>query len=1243
METKAENLEKQRSSVKASITRIKNMVTDLMTPSELECRLGLLEAYFKQILSIQSTIENLNPDDAGRPSVEELCITTKAKIIDLMGDNYKRSGDSSFCVSTPLVSKSKLPTLHLPKFEGKYSTYKNFMGTFKQLVHSDGTLSDIERFNHLLHCLSGPALDTVRAFEITSENYNKAIKRLDERYNNKTLIFLEHISNIHNLASMKHSSAPQLRALVDNASAIYSSLKSLGSSDDISNAMLIHIVLSKVDAESSMKWKECIDFSSLPNWDNFAAVLERRCQYLESIESKSSSIQSSPSKQVEKRFISNRPQQRQLFFTQNQPKHCNFCKSSDHWSSLCAQFKALDVTSRFDTVKKLGLCINCFSSGHTVSNCSSKHQCKLCHQSHHTLLHRESTRADTSDQSLGAVNAHIDSASNGVILATALVLIRDRNGYFQVGRALLDSCSQVNLISERFASLLNLHRENTSVEISGVGASISKIKHVTDSTIRSRFNNFELNIQFLITNRISGYLPAENLNISEWNLPKIEFADEFFHRQQPIDMLIGTEHFFNILSGGQQSLGSNLPTLQESKLGWIVTGRYSTSQQSSACRSMITTANDLNLHKQMQFLWKLEDVKQSLSKWSKDQQACEHHFVANVKTLSSGRIEVKLPFKTHPSELGSSYNSALKRFFMLEKRLDQNDELKSQYVAFMEDYERLGHMSIVSKPALEFPHYFIPHHCVLRPTSSSTKLRVVFDASAKTTTQKSLNDLLFVGPTIQDDLLIQVLRFRMFKYALTGDVVKMYRMFSVHKSDRQFQQILWRASETQPIKVYQLNTITYGMAASPFLAIRSLHFLSDTYDTEYKIGASVLKNHFYVDDMLTGSNSVEELQQIHKEVSKILANGGLELAKIQSNCKSLHFEAANPKLLNLDESQLHSALGISWDSNKDIFCFAFKPKQTFSFLTKRTILSLTASIFDPMGLICPIIIIPRVLLQNLWLQKFDWDTEVPNDVKQSFNKCLEDLGNLQKLSVPRYVLDGTQKIFLHGFSDASIRAYGCCFYVTVTNEYNISSSTLFAAKCRVAPTKKRTLPQLELCGAHLLTLLYQKIAPLFITINPRVFLWTDSSVVLRWLQLHSSTLTTFVGNRISEMQEITHNCNWKHVPTAMNPADLISRGCSLEVLRESLWFQGPSFLVQDESKWPNSLANYDSAEVQSAVRKSVFKCDLKDNRIIELCNHTSSYLLTLRTVVILLRMIPVNRCKSIQTATLQRKAFLCIA
>lgn len=232
-----ESLQRQRASVKANVTRTKNLVNVTMSASELECRLSLVEAYFKQLLSIQSDIENLNPNDNARADIEELCILTKSKIIDIMGDNYKRATEASFAI--PASTNSKLPKLHLPNFDGKYASYKNFISTFRQLVHNDSSLSDIERFNHLLHCVSGQALDTIRAFEVTGENYNKAIKRLDERYNNKTLIFLEHISNIYELPSMEKPSAMQLRALIDNASAVYASLKSLGDEKDICNAMLI--------------------------------------------------------------------------------------------------------------------------------------------------------------------------------------------------------------------------------------------------------------------------------------------------------------------------------------------------------------------------------------------------------------------------------------------------------------------------------------------------------------------------------------------------------------------------------------------------------------------------------------------------------------------------------------------------------------------------------------------------------------------------------------------------------------------------------------------------------------------------------------------------------------------------------------------------------------------------------------------------------------------------------------------
>ncbi|XP_065362031.1 uncharacterized protein LOC135955606 [Calliphora vicina] len=646
-----------------------------------------------------------------------------------------------------------------------------------------------------------------------------------------------------------------------------------------------------------MKWKETIDFSTLPTWEEFTKVLERRCQYLESIDPQESSTNKLSTTNHNKRNGSRHQPQKHTFMTQVK-KNCIFCKRLDHWSSNCSQFRSMDSTSRFDTVKKLGACINCLSIGHNIANCTSKYRCKTCNLAHHTLLHRETPAVSTNSTVLSnpvnqaAVNTHMNNKSSSIILATAIILVSDSTG------------------------------GKISIDVSGVGGQASNMKYEVSSTVRSRFNSHESSLNLLITNRISGYLPSKNIDVSGWDFPQIDMADEFFYKQQPIDLLLGTEYFFDVLCSGKISLGENMPTFQETKVGWIVTGRYTPNTKQSIAKCMVSYSEPNDLDEQIKFLWQMEEVSPPANKWTAEQQLCESHFVSNVETNSQGRIVVKLPFKEHFSALGSSYNTALKRFHLLERRLTRDTNLKTQYMQFMYEYEQMGHMSLISNPNINTPHYFTPHHCVLRPNSTSTKLRVVFDASAVTSTEKSLNDILLVGPTIQDELFLQVLRFRLYKYALTGDITKMYRMFLVHESDRPFQQILWRSSETQPVSVYQLNTITYGMSASPFLAIRSLHFLADKFEGSHQTGATIIRNHFYVDDMITGANTIDELIKIKNEVVYILSKGGLELAKIQSNHPDFLSDDISPKNMNMEKLQIRSALGISWDAVKDNFLFA---------------------------------------------------------------------------------------------------------------------------------------------------------------------------------------------------------------------------------------------------------------------------------------------------------------------------------
>jgi len=182
------------------------------------------------------------------------------------------------------------------------------------------------------------------------------------------------------------------------------------------------------------------------------------------------------------------------------------------------------------------------------------------------------------------------------------------------------------------------------------------------------------------------------------------------------------------------------------------------------------------------------------------------------------------------------------------------------YSDFMQEYIDLGHMQPVDSFDSNQPHYVIPHHAVLRPDSSTTKLRVVFDASAKSSSGVSLNNILTVGPTIQQDLILTLLSFRLYRHALTADITKIYRQFIVDPQDRKFQLIWWRHNISDPLKLYQLNTVTYGLACAPFLAIRSLYFIAEKYRKEFCIGLEIISKEMHVDDLLTGSDCIEDLK-----------------------------------------------------------------------------------------------------------------------------------------------------------------------------------------------------------------------------------------------------------------------------------------------------------------------------------------------------------------------------------------------
>ena len=198
--------------------------------------------------------------------------------------------------------------------------------------------------------------------------------------------------------------------------------------------------------------------------------------------------------------------------------------------------------------------------------------------------------------------------------------------------------------------------------------------------------------------------------------------------------------------------------------------------------------------------------------------------------------------------------------------------------------------------------------------------------------------------------------------------------------------------------------------------------------------------------------------------------------------------------------------------------------------------------------------------------------------------------------------------------------YGCCLYTRIEGTAGNISFQLLTSKSRVAPTKKKSLPKLELCGALTLARLYDKVKGM-LSCNPtNIFLWTDSQIVIYWLKCHSATLSAFVGNRISEMQDLTSDVRWRHVPTNSNPADLVSRGCSVADLKASIWFKGPPFLYQDIILWPLAkVTSLDMEEVNKEKRKSAFVVVVESNYLLNMLSAYRSHILCLKIIAWMLR------------------------
>lgn len=1101
--------------------------------------------------------------------------------------------------------RGKLPDLKIPVFNGDYKKWRNFKDIFDTMIHNRSDMPMVEKMEYLKGYLEGEPNNLIKNYLLSSENYLAAYEVLEKRYNNKRKLFTIYVDNM--LKSLgKHATAEAVKELYDGISEGMTSIENMGIDNKSWGPLIVHLAINCLDQESralfEARYNDRENEDDIPQLEDFLNFLESRYRTLEILDP----MRSSSSNKIKANQVAEKKTPTSYSGNESKQSLCLKCEG-DHRLFMCPNFISLSVKSRYRFVKTLNICINCLYK-HKGKQCESKRTCKQCNKAHNTLLHfdKKSKDSTTNKDSTGNKASNIGHENktgdleSEEVLATAQVIIRDVHGFPVTVRVLIDTGAQANFITEGLVQKLRLPRIPYTSEITGIGKIKSHhVKHAVETNLEPVFpSGFDEHVVALILGKELTSTTPENY-ISEklpeaW--PTLQLADAAFRNPGEIDMILGISFFTKILLPEIHRSEKSKLIAMKTQIGWLILGETKRKVNSyMSVRSMICTKHTVE---NISRFWELEDIPEAATT-SNDDQYCENHFASTYKRLDDGRFVVMIPFKQSfsqvRSELQSSRNQALCRFYHLEEKFKKNHAFADQYRQFINEYIRLGHMKQVTFDKNQRDCYYLPHHAVLKPESSSTKLRVVFDASAKTKGNQSLNQLMLAGPRLQDDLSTILLRWRFHKFVVTADVEKMYRQILVAPEHSRYQRILWRDEPNEKIKEFELVTVTYGTTSAPYLAIKTLQQLALNDQHKFPVAANVALNDFYVDDVLTGADTVEKCSLLQKQLQQLLSGGGLSLRKWSSNddkiLKGINPEDINKEMLCLQDLEEKSikTLGLVWKPKEDEFTFKISCMKFLDIKkTKRNLCSDISRIFDPLGWISPFTVGTKVLFQKTWKLSLDWDDLLPEDIVSEWSLLHQHIHELEDIHIPRWINTcQNSHVELHGFCDSSKVAYAAAIYAKVTAPNGDTTVSLLMAKTKVAPIKQElTIPRLELSGALLLSKLYSYVRKTFNWEEKRFVSWCDSTIALSWIRGEPSKWNAFVSNRVNQVQQLTKNCQWRYVPTDDNPADCASRGISInQLINHELWWRGPRWLQGEEDGWPTNLLPVSASEDLPEVKR----------------------------------------------------------
>ena len=1172
-----------------------------------------------------------------------------------------------------------LPSPEVAKFKGDPIEYIPFIMAFEARIIPHIT-DHANRLYYLDQHLEGEPKDLIGGCMFMNDGYPEARQLLHQEYGDPYKISAAYVNKALEWPAVRSEDNHGLRSMSYFLTKCYSAMQSISHMSVLNHAPNMQALVQKLPVYLQNKWRDSASRIRKQTVNHQSASFKDLVDFIvcaaESANDPIYGKEALGKNQVKHILLKQQKQKQSSFVTNVTPtlvnqKLCTLCKKQ-HDLDDCAEFVRKSIEDKRAFIMEKRMCFGCYGFNHTSKGCLQKRICKTCGKRHPTAFHVQNFQFKTPSE---LQNAQTDNQGNTVssgmiststcytvsegslnVVFQAILPVKVRQG--SSGKtidtyALYDNGSTGCFITDHLKAELNATSTKSNLKLRTMhGVEFVETSSITDLIVTDFNDNNPVNLPRAYS--------REEIPVSHDQIPKPEVLKCMPHLQAIANKI---PPYFPHLDIGLL-IGSNCPSaLQPLKViptegqgpfaalyrhGWTINGplhvMYEPKKQSVTCNRIIfnevVSINESIQPQAILRMFELDFSEQDIGKvpgehgYSQEDRKFLKIAQKGMRSVD-GHYELLLPFRDPNLPLPNNRQQAVARIAWQKKKMQRNEQYHKDYSAFMNQLILKGYAYKVPGDQLE-PQpgrvWYLPHHGVYHPKKKD-KIRVVFDCSAKFESS-SINDKLLQGPDLTNSLIGVLTRFRQEQVAFMGDIEAMFYQVKVPQHQHDLLRFLWWEDGDLQAKLeeYRMSVHIFGAASSPSVSNYALKAMADKAEEKYgpEVADTIRKN-FYVDDCLKAVKDEDTAIALIKDLTDACSDGGFRLTKFTCNSskvlKSIPKEECSKGIQALDLDYEHTlterALGTQWCTGTDSFGFSVTLSEKPH--TRRGILSVIASVYDPLGFVAPFILPAKKMLQELCQEEqLGWDDEISDDFKQRWLKWINQLSDIEEVYVERCLKpQNFGKVIskqLHVFSDASTVGYGAAAYIRLCNDKEKWHTAFLLGKARLAPCKVRTIPQLELTAATVSVNIGQLLLKELDIEFDRVTYHTDSTTVLHYINSEKKRFPVFVTNRVKLIRDFTQPSQWRYVNTKCNPADCASRGMEgKQLVEDSAWLKGPEFLRQPESEW---------TEQPSFVRESDEECEVVFTTSVEcgndmvdtLIEHYSSWYRLKRAVAIFRRV-----------------------